>query len=317
VAHPPSWNRLVPGLLSLAAVVGAIVAILGFARVGTLSGKTVRLYVITDQAGGVIKGTEVWLYGEKIGIVRGTSLRPFGIDNAHRVLVDMDVLASDADRIRRDSRAQIRPGSSMIGAPVVFFSGGTRTSPPLRAGDTIASDPQTQLDVTRAKFADFERQIPEIRQDVDTLKAELFSSNGTLGAATRSGDAATARELRVLARQLNARRSRAAGTLALLGRGDLATRVQQLHAVVDSLRTIARSAPGGPRSMFGDTSFTAAVTAVGVELTAVHALLESPQGTVGRLRVDSAVSRQLDATSDSIRALARDAGADITRFLPF
>jgi len=317
VAHTPSWNRLVPGLLSLAAAAGAIIAILGFARVGTLSGKTVRLYVITDQAGGVIKGTEVWLYGEKIGIVRGTSLRPFGIDNAHRVLVDMDVLASDADRIRRDSRAQIRPGSSMIGAPVVFFSGGTRTSPPLRAGDTIASDPQTQLDVTRAKFADFERQIPEIRQDVDTLKAELFSSNGSLGAATRSGDAATARELRVLARQLNARRSRAAGTLALLGRGDLAARVQQLHAVVDSLRTIARAAPGGPRSMFGDTAFTSAVTAVGAELTAVHALLDSPQGTVGRLHVDSAVSRQLEATSDSIRALARDAGADITRFLPF
>lgn len=317
MAQPLAWNRLVPGMLSIAAAVGAIGAILGFARVGTLSGKTVRLYVVTDEAGGVIKGTEVWLYGEKIGLVRSTSLRPFGIDNAHRVLVEMDVLAGDADRIRRDSRAQIRPGSSMIGAPVVFFSGGTRTSPPLRSGDTIASDPQTQLDVTRAKFADLEQQIPEIRRDVDTLKAEFFSNDGTLGAATRSSDAATARELRVLARRLNARRHSADGTLALAARGDLGARVQHLHAVVDSLRTVARTEPGGPRRAFRDTSFTAAVTSVGTELTAVRALLVSPQGTVGRVRVDSAIVRQLDASSDSLRALARDAGADIVRYLPF
>src|SRR5512138_359187 len=59
-----SWRELVIGLVSFAVLVGVGFSVLVFARVGRLHGSTFRLYALTGEARGVIRGSEVWLGGQ-------------------------------------------------------------------------------------------------------------------------------------------------------------------------------------------------------------------------------------------------------------
>ena len=70
-AMPPrlSWSKLLPGLIALTAVIMVALGVLVFAGVGKLRGETMRLYVLADQARGLMGGSEVWLAGQKIGVV--------------------------------------------------------------------------------------------------------------------------------------------------------------------------------------------------------------------------------------------------------
>jgi hypothetical protein len=305
------------GFATLAVGALAAAAILAFGRVGTLHGHTLRLFVATDEAQGVIRGTEVWFDGEKIGTVRGTRLRSYTVDTARRVLVEVDVRRKDAVRIRKDSRAQIRPGSSQLGPPVVFFSGGTADAAGVRDRDTLISDPQSPLDVTRAKFADLEQQIPEIRADIDTLNTIFFSPKGTLGQATRQSDIETAREFRVLSHRLNQRRAKAAGSLALIAHGDLMTLTRRALTTSDSLIAIATGQQGIIARVRGDTTYLRTVAHTRAELATVRTLLTTPTGTSGRIQVDSAIRRQLDDADARLRDLEYDAGKHPDRYSPW
>jgi hypothetical protein len=301
------------GTLAVAAAAG----ILAFGRIGQLRGPTVHLFVATDESQGVIQGTEVWLAGEKVGVVRGTKLRPYTVDTSQRVLVDLDVRRADAVRIRRDSRARIRPGSSSLGSPVVFFDGGTPNSPAVKSGDTIVADPQSALDVTRAKFAEFEDQIPEIRADIDTLKATFFSPNGTLGTAAREGDVQAAHEMKILSHRLNQRRAKAVGTLSLIGRGELRALANRTLATADSLSSLATGDAGVLHRLRADTTFSKTVDSTRAQLAAIRTLLATPAGTAGRIQVDSAILRQLDSTDVTLRHLEADAAKYPHRYSPW
>ena len=303
----------------MTAVIAIVAAalVLAFGRIGEIHGPTVRLYVATDGARGVIRGTDVWFDGVRIGKVLGTKLLPYTVDTARRVLVELDVKRHNAKRIRRNSRAQIRPGSSQLGSPVVFFSGGTPESPEVQSGDTLISDPESALDATRAKFADFEQQIPEIRADLDTLKSQVFSKNSTFDTATRASDVATAREFKVLTKSLAKRHREAVGSLALIGRGDLIRLTKHALTTTDSLLSLVHGDRGVLARMRADTSFRRSVDATRGELATVRTLLASPNMTGGRLKADSALTRALDAADASLHALVGDATRYPGRYSPF
>ena len=120
-----------------AAVIAALtVAVLLFARVGGLHGKKVTLYVVTAEAPGVLAGTEVWLAGQKEGVVENVSFRRATVPGSERILIRTEFLKEALPSVRRDSYARIKSGGSLIGAPVVYISSGTTASPPLGDGDT-------------------------------------------------------------------------------------------------------------------------------------------------------------------------------------
>jgi len=68
---PPPWRKLTGGIVALVAIIGGALAIIAFARVGSLRGDTYTAYIVADQANGIFKGTEVWLQGQKVGVVKG------------------------------------------------------------------------------------------------------------------------------------------------------------------------------------------------------------------------------------------------------
>jgi len=124
------WTELRVGLIAAAALAALVLFIMLFARVGALHGKKATLFVVTADATGVLKGTEVWLSGQKIGLVSDVRFRPSSTDTAERLVIESEILAERLPPIRRDSRATIGPGSSMIGVPVVFITAGSASSPP-------------------------------------------------------------------------------------------------------------------------------------------------------------------------------------------
>ena len=131
------WKELTGGVIAAAVIAALTIAILLFARVGGLHGKKVTLYVVTAEAPGVLAGTEVWLAGEKEGVVKEISFRPATVPQLERILITTEFLKEALPNVRRDSYARIRSGGSVIGPPVVYISSGTLASPPLGDGDTV------------------------------------------------------------------------------------------------------------------------------------------------------------------------------------
>src|SRR5881396_2372807 len=86
------WSDLKVGLAAAAVLFAAVVSILLFARVGALHGETVQLYVTTADATGVLKGTEVWVAGKRVGLVTAVRFQPVSTDTVQRVLIEADVL---------------------------------------------------------------------------------------------------------------------------------------------------------------------------------------------------------------------------------
>ena len=63
------WSDVRGGLLALLVLVAISVATLKYARVGALHGDRIRLYARAGEARGILKGSEVWLLGQKVGLV--------------------------------------------------------------------------------------------------------------------------------------------------------------------------------------------------------------------------------------------------------
>ena len=108
----PTWSNLIPGLIALTTLIGVVAAVLLFTGVGKIRGDTQLVHVVTNQARGVTKGTEVWLSGQKIGAVEDIGFRRPTADSSGTVVLTLKLRAEDAALVRRDSRVRVRAGSS-------------------------------------------------------------------------------------------------------------------------------------------------------------------------------------------------------------
>ncbi|MFL5574735.1 MAG: MlaD family protein [Gemmatimonadaceae bacterium] len=314
------WRHLIPGVLCVAVLTAFAVGVLVFARVGALHGGTVYLYAATSQARGVARGTEVWLDGVKVGVVNDVRFRPVGADTANRLLLELEVLERYLPYVRRDARTQIRSGGTLLGAPVVFVSGGTDRAPQVAPLDTLRTLPQQDPEGLTSSFAQASQEFPAIMGTVKILSAQLRGTAGTAGAILnldQDGD-----KLAVLRNRASALGQRAAsgrGAIGLaLGGGDddLTGRARRVLARADSLRaTLADT--GSLGRWRGDTTLLRSIGDVRTEVAITRALLAQPHGTAGRVLRDSAVVRQLARSQRELDAIVADLKARPLRYWPF
>src|SRR5262245_2688022 len=167
--RPLRWRQLVPGVVITALIGIAVFAVLTRARVGGIRGHTVRYYTAVASARDVLKGTEVWLDGQKAGLVYDVRLGPVTVDTSKRLVVALDILDQPARNLRRDSRADVRPGGTLIGAPVIYISSGTPHAEPLAVGDTIQGWSSKEIDLfgTANNFA--KNELPALFADLRSL----------------------------------------------------------------------------------------------------------------------------------------------------
>lgn len=297
-------------------VIAAItLVVLVFARVGALHGKKVTLYVVTDDAVGVLTGTEVWLAGHKEGLVKEISFRSAATDPSERLLITTEFLEEALPNVRRDSYAQIRPGGRLIGTPVVYISSGTASAPALHDGDTVRSRPTGAIkDVTKEIAA----MIPEfnaVGAATRELAAKVRSPVGTLGNIHSEG----LPDFADISAGLSSLNSRAGGggTIGRLTQGNLHTRASHAIAAADSIQTLMSSKRGNIGRFRRDTTLMTKTSHVLAEIDTLRALLSNPVGTIASVHSDSVLKLQLDRSHTSLASLMRDVKSHPSRYIRF
>ena len=314
------WADVRGGLLALLALVAISVATLKYARVGALHGDRIRLYARAGEARGIMKGSEVWLLGQKVGLVNDVRFQsPSASDTSGRLLVVMEVQTQYLDALRRDAVAQIRPGGSMIGAVVVYLNPGTAGAPPIRDGDTIRTSPQADIEGATARFGAAAKDLPAILGNVRALRAELQATEGTAGALLHEENAATG-QLKSSGTQLARLRTRvgaARGSVSRLTDGTLGARASLALSRVDSIRTLLASPSGSVGRFRRDSTLMKDVADIQAELAQVRAAVGESRGTAGRVLHDSAVFSALGDVQREMSLLVADMKKHPLRYNPF
>ena len=320
MARRLAWSNVRGGLIAIAVIVGVAVATLKYARVGALRGDRMRIYAAVGAARGVLKGSEVWLLGQKVGKITDIRFRsPSESDTTTRVLVEMEVLERYRDALHRDAEAQIRAGGSVIGAMVVYLTPGSPGAPPIREGDTLRAKAQSDMENATAQFGAVTRELPTIVNNVKSIRAELQSTRGAAGAllsaSTKDGGPlqGTGAQLTRLRRKLGDRR----GSLGRIMNGDLGARAARAMARADSVRTLVGS-PGSSLGRFRkDSTLIAEVRDIREELDEVRASLAESRGTAGRILHDSAAFSALGEVHREMTLLIADLKKHPLRYSPF
>jgi ABC-type transporter Mla subunit MlaD len=316
MARQLHWRELKGGIIAVAVITALTVAVLLFARVGGLHGKKVTLYVVTAEAPGILSGTEVWLAGEKEGIVRDVSFRPATVPELERILIRTELLAEALPSVRRDSYAQIKPGGSLIGTLVVSISPGTMAARPLHDGDTIFARPRAQVADLSEDVATIGPEFAALGAATKELADNLGRPVGTFGNYRASGLPDLA-DVNAGMSSLNRRAMGGNGTMARAMRGNLQARASHAMAAADSIRTLMSSNKGNIGRFRRDTTLATNASHVLAEVDTLRGLLSDPVSAIAAAHSDSVLARQLDRTHALLTSLIKDVKSHPLRYIRF
>jgi len=300
-------------MIAAAAIVTVVIVTLVFARVGQVHGRKVTLYVVAEDAAGILPGTEVWLSGQKQGKVTDVSFRPPSTDTMERVLITTEFLEKALPHVRRDSYAQLKPGGSFIGTLVVSISAGTATSPGLNDGDTVHVRRKGRIANLTRDVGTIGPAFSGLVTEVNALNAKLESPVGTIGAARVHG---MPRMPEVSARMSRiATRASGKGTIGMAMRSNLTGRSSRAMAAADSIRALIASNKTSLGRFRRDSTLGTKAGHVLAELDTLRALTSGSIG--GAAAADSVLARELSRTRGLLAALMKDIKAHPLRYIRF
>jgi MlaD protein len=318
MARTAGWKELRIGIAAAAGVLLLGALILVFGRVGALHGKTFRVYVTTDGARGVIRGTEVWLDGQKVGLVKGVGFRPPSSPANARLVLALDILDDVQQDVRADSRVTIRSGATLIGEQVVYISSGTAAARGVRDGDTIRAT-QTDVETATSDAAAAAREFPAILANIRVLGAQIRSTQSAVGAFLGDQGGAEMGSVRAKTDRLMTRLHELDGTLGLaFNRGaELQVGAEQAMAEVDSIRQLLASDQHSLGRFRRDSTLIPDVAALRLQLAELNRLANSPTGTIGRFHADSAIAVGVRRDLLALDSLMADLRKHPLRYIAF
>ena len=319
MADSPSWRDLRIGIAAAIAVAAASLGVLFFARVGAIRGDTFALFLRAGSARGLMKGSEVWVGGQKVGRVTDITFLPPAGPKADALLVEMEVLERHRHAIRRDSRTELKPGSSFIAALVVAISPGSAGSPVVGENDTLRAEAQGDVEAITSRFGEATKLLPPVMADVKRVSQQLRNPGGTIGAFGSERGAVELKAVRERGGRLAASLSRGRGTLGRLlgGRGQLMARAEQALARADSVQQLFGSPDVAVGRFRRDTTLKTAVADIKRELSKVRAMLTEAEGTAGRVTKDRAIIEALMEAEREMGAIMADIRRRPFRYLNF
>ena len=311
--HHLHWRELKGGIVAVAVIAVIIFSIFAFARVGGLHGKKVTLYVVTDEAPGVLAGTEVWLSGEKDGLVTDISFRPPGTDTLERLLIKTEFLKKSLQHVRRDSYAQIRAGGTLIGTPIIYISAGTAGSPGLKDGDTLRALPLAGIGAVAEGASKLIPHVGKLLRTAKEITRKAGAPVGTVGNLRENGLPDLA-DVTAGISSLN-ERARGKGAIASALRGDLQRRATHVIASADSVRRLVASNRGSLGRFRKDSTLATKASHVLAELDTLKSLATSPLGTIAAVHSDSVLARKLTEQHELMAELLRDIKSNPMRYI--
>jgi ABC-type transporter Mla subunit MlaD len=313
------WKELVIGLSSAAVVAAAALLILIFGRVGVLHGHKFTLFATASEVRGVIRGTDVWLDGQKVGMVTGVSFLPPMSNPKERLVMRLSVISAVRHQIRHDTRIQIRSGGTILGDQVIYLEGGTAASAGVVDHDTIHGGEQPDLETGASDATLVAQEFPAIMANVKLLAAQMQSVQGTIGAFgfdqhSRDIKQAFARTKGVLSRVTESHGSVA---MTMKSRDELMARAKRSMAQVDSIRALLTSNQTSLGRFRRDSTLMLKIGRVRQDLAEVQRLAASPTGTIGRFRTDSSITRALHRDLVAMDSLFADLKKHPLRYVAF
>jgi phospholipid/cholesterol/gamma-HCH transport system substrate-binding protein len=274
--------------------------------------RTYAIVALVPDAPGLAEGSPVWLSGKPIGEVRRVGFMPTGADPQHRVWVRLRVPTRMQQHIREDSRVRVT-SASLLGEQAVDIAPGSPGAPVLAAGDTLrARRALTAEQVTeRAALvrAQLDSVLGELRALAPTAEARLAAARHAFTAL----DGAMAEAARLRA-DLQANPG-----AALLGDTAFTGALQRTRQHVDAMPAAAGRlgeqfrATGEARTALAQLQ--ARADTLGAILDAAAAMLDSPDGFIGRSRHDPALRTAVEAARASLDSLVSEARRNPMRFV--
>jgi phospholipid/cholesterol/gamma-HCH transport system substrate-binding protein len=310
------WSELKIGLAAVAAMAVAMLSILLFARVGALHGDTSPLFVTVDHAPGVLAGTDVWIAGRKVGLVKDISFRPVTTDTLQRLAIETEILAEYLPLIRKNSYADIRPGGNLIGSPVVYIGGGTSDAPAVKSGDTIASRVEGPIGAFGSKIDTVFGRLGAVADSSEKLLA-LMSDRRTSIGQFRSSGMASINSARAVSSDLMTRAKSGSGTLGLAHRDAIGERIGHVVAQKDSIMLLLSSGRGNVGRFRRDSTLMRQVAKVRAEADSLRRLFSTPGAGVSRLRSDSTLQREIGRARTQLDSLMADLRKRPLKYISF
>jgi len=310
---PPPWRKLVGGLSAIALIVIGAISIIAFARVGSLRGKTYVAYILASDASGIFKGTDVWLQGQKVGIVKDVGFRALPGDTAVQTVLEMEIMSPYQPFIRQDSRVEFKPGGTYIGAQVVALSVGSAGATALMPGDTLTRVSVIDPDLRSNELAAAGRDLPQIVGSLRAIGSDLSRTSARLSSM---GERASGLQLLV----------KRVATIEKRQRNGTLSRLLEHHALVDSAREVLATAdtllrflngPGTLNRIRTDSTLRRTRADARAALDSLRLRISLENGTVGRLLNDDALRRDLEEFRRQLARMAADVGKNPERYSPF
>jgi hypothetical protein len=313
------WSELRSGLLYTAAVAAVAGGILTFGRVGQLRGRKFTMYVTSDAARGLIRGSEVWLDGQVIGTVTGVAFQPAITSPKDRLVIAIRVIDEARPHIRRNTKVQVRAGTSLIGDQVVYLSSGTPDQLEIGPGDTLHAIEQTEFESLTSEAALASKEFPGIIENVKLLDMQLRSTEGTLGALGASPSPPSLGPVAARTERLIKSIETSNGTIGLAIHGSAEWRAAAVEALAsfDSIQRLVTSNQHSLGRFRRDSSLSRSVSDARRELARLQELASSPQGAVGRWRTDSAIVMSLERGRIALDSLMQDMKRHPLRYIAF
>ena len=310
------WRNLVPGLLSIAAVLAVVAAIVTYGRIGALRGDKYILYAFTNEARGILENSDVWLAGQRIGVVDDIEFRQVTTDTARRIRLTLKILSRHRELIRGDSYAQIRSGGRLLGEPVVYVTMGTDSYPAMEAGAVIDSREQADAENIASEIALASREFPIIAQNARQLLEQARNLAQQLDAV---GTDEPGVAFRVVTRRAQGLTSAASdtGSIGLFMADSLALldRMRRIMMRTDSLGKRLQETGHTFDRFASDSSLSREIANLRNEVSIVRALVSESRGTAGRLMFDSAIPSQLTRVESELGQLMEDLRNNPARYL--
>ncbi len=306
-----------PGVILVVLIAAFTLAVLIYARVGRLQGDTYRLFILTDAARGVIKGTEVWLAGQKVGLVTEIRFAPPGRDTLSRLAIELELLEEVQEFIREDSFGQIRSGGSLIGAPVVYLTPGTAARPMLANGDTVAAKPQVDTEGLTSAVALAGRELPIVMREAKQVRDDMKRATSQLSELQDNGGVSLS-VVESRAAGITQRATRGGGAIPLMMRDrTVMGRVSSAMRSADTIRALLASEATSYGRFKRDSSLVREIASVRNEMSILRGLIEQARGTAGRIANDNAVSAALASTEKELGRTIEDIKRDPLRYVRF
>lgn len=300
-----TWRSVSGGIAAFAAIVVLLFVVLKYARTGALRGDKFTLYVAVADATNLLAGSDVWLNGRRVGTVKNIAFAPASAPTDERVIIEAEVLSSVRDQIRDNSRASLRSGGSVIGAPVVFLTSGTIGARVVSDGDTLRGIGKSDLEIAASQATGALEEVPAIFADAKVIMANARTAGARLNAIMDQDRARGSFGER--ASSLKRALSNGNGSAGKLMRDEeIRRRVSRSMAATDTLRTLLASRRAEIGRFRRDSTLIRSVETLRSDVALLRELAASPQGTVGRITTDSALVRGLDSLFLELTALFAD-----------